>query len=500
MYRLTPPPVGLLMAVFLALSPLPVGAAPQETPLAPVAAPVVSAAPAQPPAGLPPAPPAAVAPPAAPETRVQPDPAPASAAVPPAPPAAAVTASAAAPPADKEQGQGEEKDKRRDDHDKPWYERLKIRGYTQFRYNRFLETNDKLVNDQGDKSIGGTGGLFIRRARLILQGDITEHVSLYFQPDFASTAVDQIHVAILRDLYADVFVDKEKQLRFRIGQSKVPFGFENLQSSQNRAPFDRSDALNSAVKDERDLGLFVYWETPAVRKLFKELVDSGLKGSGDYGIVGAGVYNGQTANKLELNNTPHVVGRVTYPIQIGSQTIEIGGGGYYGKYNVKKDERVLVEEEDSKDKAFTDARVYGQLVWYPKPIGLQVEYNYGKGPEFSALPQCTEAEQMMDPEGCAERPIGEIKESSLHGGYAMLLAKFGNFVPYVRGVLYNGGRKFETNAPRYKTRELELGLEYQVIKALEVTAAYTFAERTYPKLPYKQENGRFLRLQVQVNY
>jgi hypothetical protein len=38
-----------------------------------------------------------------------------------------------------------------------------------------------------------------------------------------------------------------KEYRVRIGQSKVPYGFENLQSSQNRLSLDRNDALNSAV-------------------------------------------------------------------------------------------------------------------------------------------------------------------------------------------------------------------------------------------------------------
>ena len=35
---------------------------------------------------------------------------------------------------------------------KQWYEHISIRGYTQVRYNRLLETNDSLKNEQGDKS------------------------------------------------------------------------------------------------------------------------------------------------------------------------------------------------------------------------------------------------------------------------------------------------------------------------------------------------------------
>ncbi|MEZ5949741.1 MAG: porin [Planctomycetaceae bacterium] len=61
--------------------------------------------------------------------------------------------------------------------------------------------------------------------------------------------------AQIRDLYSDLYLDDDKVNRFRVGQSKVPHGWENLQSSQNRLPLDRDDGFNSAVKNERDLGV-----------------------------------------------------------------------------------------------------------------------------------------------------------------------------------------------------------------------------------------------------
>jgi hypothetical protein len=39
----------------------------------------------------------------------------------------------------------------------PWYERLSLRGYTQVRYNRLLETNPDLTCAQCDRSIGRDG-------------------------------------------------------------------------------------------------------------------------------------------------------------------------------------------------------------------------------------------------------------------------------------------------------------------------------------------------------
>lgn len=381
----------------------------------------------------------------------------------------------ATPPVAPEKPVHVEAPKKPEKSEKHWYEKIKIRGYTQVRYNQLGATNENLVNTQGDRSIGKDGGILIRRARLILQGDVHQHVFIYLQPDFASVVSDQYHVPTLRDWYADISIDKRKEFRFRVGQSKVPYGFENMQSSQNRAPFDRSDGINSAVKDERDLGVFFYWAPERIRQRFKMLVDSGLKGSGDYGVIALGAYNGQTANQKEKNSTPHVVARLTWPFLVGKkQIVEVGGGGYAGNYVVKTSDDVTAPDE------VRDIRVHGSLVVYPQPIGFQAEYNVGRGPEL----------------------VGgtRVEERSLHGGYAMLLAKVGDFVPYVRGVLYEGGRKFETNAPHYSIRELEIGTEWRPIDAFELTAAYTFAERTAPTAPYAQERGRLLRLQVQFNY
>ncbi len=159
----------------------------------------------------------------------------------------------------------QDRDKDKDKHaakqpeheeEKPWYERLQLRGYTQVRYNRLGATNPHLKNDQGDKSIGDSGGFLIRRARLILRGEVASFLGFYIQPEFASALQDSLNIGQLRDLWGDIFLNHDKEFRFRVGQQKVPYGFELMQSSSNRLPFDRSDALNSAFVNERDLGAF----------------------------------------------------------------------------------------------------------------------------------------------------------------------------------------------------------------------------------------------------
>ncbi len=368
-----------------------------------------------------------------------------------------------------------------------FFDRIDVRGYTQLRYNHLGQTNPRLVNVQGDKSWGGEGGgFFLRRARIVLSGELHPQLQLYLQPDFVSApSGDSLNFVQVRDWYADIS-DPSTEFRVRVGQSKVPFGFENMQSSSNRLPLDRSDALNSAIANERDIGVFFFYAPVEIRRRFKHLASSKLKGTGDYGLVGIGVYNGQTANRPEKNENKHVVARVTYPFQFGDQYVEIGAAGYAGKYVIKKDPTIGGGEE------FRDARVQGTFVLYPQPFGLQVEYNVGIGPEL-------DAREVLQPDG-SRVFTGEVREQRLHGGYALASLALGDFIPYVRGFYYEGGKKHETNAPSYTVRELELGLEWQAIKALELVGAYTIAERTFSEPPYELESGRLFRFQLQVNY
>lgn len=368
---------------------------------------------------------------------------------------------------------------------KKWYDQIALRGYTQVRYNRLLETNDSLKCEQCDKS-WGSGGFFIRRMRLIFSGNVHERVYIYIQPDFASSPASGVNnFGQLRDAYFDLSLDAKKEFRFRVGQSKVPFGFENLQSSQNRLPLDRNDALNSAVSNERDLGVFFYWAPEKVRKLYTSLVNDGFKGSGDYGVFGIGAYNGQTANKSDANNDPHYVARLTYPIEIFGQIIEPGIQGYTGKYVVES--RTTGVKGPNKNFSFDDQRAAASFVLYPKPFGIQAEYNIGRGPEFNPV-------------------TDSIETRNLRGGYAtlcyMLKVKKQIIIPFVRTQYYNGGKKHETDARRYIVTEHEFGVEWQPIKNFELVAMYTISDRVFEdyKLQHNKQKGSLLRLQAQFNF
>lgn len=370
-----------------------------------------------------------------------------------------------------------------------WYDKYSIRGYTQFRHNGLASTNPNLTCEQCDRNIGNNTNFSFRRARMILSGDPNDRIYLYFQTDFASTS-GGLHFGQIRDLYADVALDKKKEFRFRIGQSKVPYGFENLQSSQNRLALDRNDALNSAVANERDKGVFFYWAPQKTRTRLSTLNavgTGGLKGTGDYGVLGIGLYNGQVANRQEANNNTHVVARAAYPWQLKSgQLIEAGVQAYTGRYTVTSDQR-SAGTRGVPGFTYPDRRVAGSFVLYPQPWGFQAEYNVGKGPRFNPS-------------------TGVIEARNLHGGYAqtMFMKKaFGQvFTPYTRFQYYSGGKKHELDARSYLVREYELGLEWQQSSNFEIVGQYSYGDRRYEDFarPNNRQKGSLLRIQLQINY
>lgn len=452
---------------------------------------------------------------------------------------------------------------------KHWYERIAVRGYTQMRWNGILDTNNYGdVYNPGDRSVGPRQNFLIRRMRLIFSGDISDHLYIYIQPDFASspnasfsstptlanTSVFAAYnpglfgtignnaggnFAQLRDTYADIYFDKDKEFRVRAGQSKIPYGFENMQSSQNRLTLDRNDAINSCCRDERDLGLFFYYTPKHMRTLFRDLVKNNLKGSGDYGMVAFGLYNGQGANRVELNKNTHLVARFTYPyVFANGQVVEASIQGYTGRFvpNVSAIRPSLFGATDlagfrppgslpsgipfvngpgylnfgnyglgtypsttltnvwvartvNGGQGVKDERVAVSAIIYPQPFGVQAEWNWGRGPVL-------------------DWRQASISSGSLNGGYIMVNYKYedkdfglGTFFPFVKYQYFKGGQKFEANAPLSRLYEWDFGLEWQPMPEVEFTAIYSKMDRTNTgAAPYRQFHADLLRMQLQWNY
>jgi len=388
--------------------------------------------------------------------------------------------------------------------EKKWYDKLSIRGYAQFRFNEVVHTEEGSAPPSyaGDNSIDDERNFLIRRARVILSGYVHDRVFVYLQADFASGvpgSPDADMYAQMRDWYTDLYLTEDKVHRFRVGQSKVPYGWENMQSSSNRIPLDRNDGVNSAVRNERDLGVFYYYTPEWVQDVFEDVMERNLKGSGNYGMFGAGIYNGQGGSFRDRNHDVHGVVRMTYPIVTNSgQIIELGLQGYLGQYVVLGSPiqplgvgPAVTPAGTGESPGQQDKRLAASLIYYPQPWGFQAEWNVGRGP---ALNDSQTA----------------VEDRSLYGGYAMLFYKYdtptlGTFFPFGRYTQFKGGYKSYRNAPYSSMNDWEVGCEWQINSAVELTTSYLFADRTnlnsmsagQSYLPF---DGHVLRLQLQVNY
>jgi hypothetical protein len=382
--------------------------------------------------------------------------------------------------------------------DKPWYERLQLRGYVQMR-NSEIVSGDKnapaglsRLRSVHDSGIGDGNNFTLRRVRLVVQGDITDRLSLYLQPDFATAIGNGSErregVGQLRDAYVDVFLDKGKTFRLRFGQSKVPYGWENLQSSSNRLTLDRSDAINSMVPGERDLGVIAYYTPPRVQRIWDRLEADGQKLFGNYGAFAFGLLNGQGINRSESNDHLMQVAMATWPFALDGlggmfegQVLEVGAAVIRNKVQPE------IRSGGLSAVSFDDNRIGVHAILYPKPFGLQAEWNWGRGPQFDDATQA-------------------IRATKLRGGYVQAMVRIeespvGEFLPYARWQHYRGGWKAAINAPRLETDEIELGVEWHPMTALEFTFAYArMQRREADERRFGRAKGDVIRTQLQFSY
>lgn len=388
---------------------------------------------------------------------------------------------------------------------KVWTDAVTVRGYTQLRYEQPIGGDNTRLAAPGDPYLSDNQGFGIRRARLIFFGDISDHLYWYAQTEMNGSGTG---TAVIRDSYADISFDDRKEHRIRAGISKVPFGFEILQSSQNRLGLDRADALNSAARDERDMGLSYMWAPAEIRDRFRDLVRSGLKGSGDFGVVAFSAYNGQGLNKVtgDVNDNFHTLARVSYPFKLDSgQFLEMGASAYTGKFvplrasggaaigvpTIAGNPFANQATAGQTGAGVRDERVGVHLVYYPQPFGFQSEWNVGTSPTL-------------------DRSLTNISARHLAGGYAQTMYRttnaYGNWTPYLKYQKYNGAEKFSTNSPFVHLNETEVGVEWQPLPELELTVAYANMNRTNVAnlnnldLATTQIKADLVRVQLQWNY
>jgi len=411
---------------------------------------------------------------------------------PPSAPPPAVQQLAVAPPAPAETPAAEAPKK-------AWHDRLTLRGYTQLRYNSFINGHGagpagaSRLRSVHDTSINDDGGFLLRRVRVVLQGEVSDRVELYLQHDFGTAVNNQSNTerrenfGQLRDVYVDVF-DKSRRFRLRLGQSKVPFGWENLQSSSNRVPIDRSDAINSGVPSERDVGIVGYYTPRRTQAVWDRLEAGGQKLFGNYGAVGVGVYNGQGVNRTERNDSRMIVAMATHPFELDAlggafegQVLELGGSVLINKH------RPELRSGGVSAADYDDNHFGLHAILYPQPFGIQAEWTKGRGPKFDDDAQA-------------------IVTDRLSGGYVQVMydlghTRAGRVIPYGRWQRYEGGWKAVANTPALDTTELEFGVEWQFMKTLELTVAYAnMKRREADERRSGRATGDLIRAQLQFSY
>lgn len=373
-----------------------------------------------------------------------------------------------------------------------------VRGYLQTTYGQITTDNPKDFSLWTDPAISQESSFILRRARLVLKEKVGDYLTIYSQPDLVSEGRNLFQ---MRDLYGDILINKNPTHRIRVGQSKVPFGFENLQASYQRFTLDRSDAISSSQKNKRDIGVYYYYTPDNVRELYKELSSLRLRASGEYGTFGIGVYNGQGTNNPQRNGNIHKAIKFSYPFKIGdTQIFEAGIYGFKGLFTPNTiSDAVKPELFYGEDEAFKDERVGISFVMFPQPFGIQGEWNIGTTPGLN-------------------RATKKIENKDLNGGYLQFMYKFHNVLkqndsitPIVRWQYFDGYSKSELNLPQNKVNEWMMGVEWYMAAEIRFQLEYQFINRyDLMKEIAVDESGNFmnqerftgqaLRGQVQFNF
>lgn len=190
--------------------------------------------------------------------------------------------------------------------------RIKLSGYVQGRYEWHEASHDGLTSD--GKSAANADRFLVRRARLkaAYTGKNAEYV---LQIDATGDGVT------LKDAEA-TFVDTWTpfKIKLTVGQFKVPFGYELVQSSSDREMPERSGIVKAYFDGERDRGLRLTARYGWLRLAAALINGNGVKDTSVY--QGTALYGTQDPNQFK-----DFVGRLG--VDFGGV---VGGvSGYFGR-------------------------------------------------------------------------------------------------------------------------------------------------------------------------
>lgn len=389
-----------------------------------------------------------------------------------------------------------------------WFERIRISGYTQFRYA--MNGNPMMDIPLGDKNAtANPNSFYFKRIRMPIQGQISDRLAFYLQPAMEGTGFDTGTSFDLVDAFGDYFITENKQYRLRFGLHRAPNSFDTYRSSSQRQELDRAESIQSGQPGERDLGVSFMWTSRIAQQRFAQLATY-HNGPGDYGNIAIMVYNGQTRNKAELNANKHIGVHLGHPFELpNGRLVELGVNAYRGDFVVTGSgvgtapgagivsicPDALHQYGSNNGKTgcqVRDERVTAYF-WTPtQPWGFLAEYTVGKGPQRDAR--------------------GVIRESDLHGFYVQPYYTYrysdaGMVTGYLRYNEYYGGIK-TINAVDGRSHTVNAGIVWEpdthwryVIEYMFKNGLNTFQRSpgvglTAPN-PQSEFNGNLLRFQAQ---
>ncbi|MBM3473969.1 MAG: hypothetical protein FJX75_11930 [Armatimonadetes bacterium] len=231
---------------------------------------------------------------------------------------------------------------------KSWTDTVKVSGYGQVRWQHSPDADDP------------DNVFSLRRARLKITANPTERVEGQFEVSGDDTEMG------ITDAWLQYQLDDAGEWRVRGGQQRIPFGFEVPQPTQSVIPLELSWVGRTMFPGLRDLGTVVYWTSPEDRARFEEAKKTDL-GTGDYGNVAIGLFNGQGMSEPEANSSKSLCVRLAKPFSVDGHYAEGGVSYWTGKFH------------SDAAAADLDDNLLGVHVYVPPhPIGLQAEYYNGE--------------------------------------------------------------------------------------------------------------------------
>jgi hypothetical protein len=171
----------------------------------------------------------------------------------------------------------------------------KIDGYLQLRY-------------QADAAPDSRTEFLVRRARFNVRGSLSERTSYRFelQMDSKEKGAGPGSKAQLRTANIDYAAGRG---RLRLGQAKIPWGYELEVSSAELWSGERSLFMDRLFPNQRDIGLQYQWT-------------AGERGP----VVDLGLFNGTGINASDDNSRKDPMARLKFPFRCGSAAVSYYDG------------------------------------------------------------------------------------------------------------------------------------------------------------------------------